>query len=111
MFAGWKRYKNYPDARVRARFEDDAKQLKNSATAALWAIEHHLKHSNAPISARVHNLRREIENEFGSFTKWVSRVAGPFMLWLTCREERRLARGFTYEPPLIIERRNWAGAS
>jgi hypothetical protein len=111
MFAGWKRYKNYPDARVRARFEDDAKQLKNSATAALWAIEHHLKHSNAPISARVHNLRREIENEFGSFTKWVSRVAGPFMLWLTCREERRLARGFTYEPPLIIERRNWAGAN
>jgi hypothetical protein len=73
-------------------------------------MEHRLKRSNAPISARVHALRREIEKEFGGATKWVSRLAGPAMLWFTRREERRIARGHTYEPPLIIERRNWAGA-
>jgi hypothetical protein len=32
---------------------------------------------------------------------------GPILLWTTRREERRLAAGRTYEPPTIIERRNW----
>ncbi len=30
------------------------------------------------------------------------------MLLSAWREERRLARGKTYEPPTIIERMNWA---
>jgi hypothetical protein len=32
------------------------------------------------------------------------------MLWLNRREERRLAKGMTYEPKLVIERHNWAGS-
>jgi radical SAM superfamily enzyme YgiQ (UPF0313 family) len=107
---GWRRYKDHPDFRVRARFRREVRQLKNSATAALWAMEHRLKQSNTSVSARVRTLRQEIENEFGVMTKWVSRLAGPVMLWLTHREERRLARGRTYEPPMILERRRWAGA-
>ena len=107
---GWRRYKHHPDARVRARFRWEARQLRNSATAVLWAMEHRLKRSNTAVSARVRTLRQEIENEFGAMTKWVSRLAGPVMLWLTRREERRLARGQTYEPPMILERRRWVGA-
>jgi hypothetical protein len=30
------------------------------------------------------------------------------LLWTTRREEKRLARGKTYEPKVIIEHRNWA---
>jgi len=37
-------------------------------------------------------------------------VLGPVLLWTTRREERRLARGKTYEPPTILERSNWAEA-
>jgi hypothetical protein len=73
-------------------------------------MEHRLGERNAAVGARVHTLRHEIENEFGSVTKWVSRLAGPVLLWLTCREERRIARGRTCEPPVILQRRNWAGA-
>jgi len=109
-FEGWQRHKNHPDARVRARFEWEVRQLKNSSTAVLWAMEHRLKQSNAAVSARVHALRQDIENEFGSMAKWARRLAGPVLLWLTRREERRLSRGLTYEPPVILERRNWAGA-
>jgi hypothetical protein len=109
-FEGWQRYKNHPDSRVRARFEWEVRQLKNSSTAVLWAMEHRLKQSNAAVSARVHALRQDIEKEFGSMAKWARRLAGPVLLWMTRREERRLSRGITYEPPVILERRNWAGA-
>jgi hypothetical protein len=34
-------------------------------------------------------------------------VLGPILLWTTRREEHRLAKGRTYEPPTFIERRNW----
>lgn len=105
---GWKRYKNHPDPRIRARFEWEVRSLKTGYDAALWAMEKSLKKTNQEVSTRVHALRREIENEFGAMTKWVARMAGPVMLWLEKREQRRLARGKTYEPPTIIERRNWA---
>jgi hypothetical protein len=32
------------------------------------------------------------------------------LLWTTRREERRLARGKTYEPPTILELSNWVEA-
>jgi hypothetical protein len=109
MLEGWRRHKDHPDARVRERFEREVQQLRNAFPAALWVMERRLKKANAQVSASIHALRREIENEFGAVSVWAARVAGPVLLWLTRREERRIARGHTYEPPLIIERRNWAG--
>jgi hypothetical protein len=32
------------------------------------------------------------------------------MLWASRREQRRQARGVTYEPDTVIERRNWVSA-
>ncbi len=106
---GWKRYKNHPDPRVRERFRWEARGLKQAYGATLWAMEHRLKKTNARVSAKVHELRRDIENEFGSWTKVISRGFGPVLLWLNHREERRLAKGQVYEPPTIIERSHWAG--
>ncbi len=106
---GWKRHKNHPDSRIRERFEWETRNLWKGYGGALWAMEHRLKKSNAEISARVHALRCDIENEFGSFAKWFSRLLGPVLLWTTKREQRRLVRGYSYEPPVIVERRNWAG--
>ena len=37
----------------------------------------------------------------------ITAVVGPFLYWTARREQRRLAEGKTYEPPTIIERRNW----
>ncbi len=105
---GWKRYKNHPDPRVRQRFEWEVKSLKNAYNAALWAMERRLKKTNAEVSASVRSLRKDIEGEFGTFTRWMGRLAGPVMLWLDRREQKRLAHGKTYEPPTLIERRNWA---
>jgi radical SAM superfamily enzyme YgiQ (UPF0313 family) len=106
---GWKRYKDYPDARVRERFEWEVRSLKNAAAGLLWAMEHQLRKTNQNVSAQIRALRHDLGREFG----WLSRAAtalGPAVLWRTRREQKRLARGITYEPETVIERRNWAGA-
>jgi hypothetical protein len=104
---GWKRYRNDADARVRARFAWEARSLRDGYAAALWAMEKHLRRSNAAVAAKIGALRQEVGEEFGLASRLVSAVVGPFLLWSARREERRLAAGHSYEPSPIIERRNW----
>ena len=107
---GWKRYKNDADARVRARFAWEARSLRDGYAAALWAMEHHLRRTNAAVAEKVRALREEVGAEFGLMSRVVSAVVGPLLWWSARREERRLGAGQTYEPSTIIERRNWEGA-
>ena len=108
IFQGWKRYKNHPDLRVRQRIASEAMKLRTTYDAALWAMEKRLRKTNGDVSARIRELRREIEREFGGVTRLVRAVTGPILLWTSKREDRQLAQGKTYEPPTIIDRRNWA---
>jgi hypothetical protein len=107
---GWKRYKDYPEARVRERFNWEVRQLKSASSAFLWAMERRLQQTNEDISRRIENLRHEIRKEFGILSGVAAVLAGPLLLWSLHREEKRLANGLTYEPRTIIERRNWAAA-
>ncbi|MBI3665294.1 MAG: cobalamin B12-binding domain-containing protein [Acidobacteria bacterium] len=107
---GWKRYKDHPDPRIRERFEWEVRALKSAYNACLWAMEWRLKKTNEAVSKQVHALRREIEKEFGGLTRVAAALFGPVLLWTSKREEKRLARGRTYEPHTIIERTNWASA-
>ena len=108
--AGWKRYKNHPDPRVRGRFEWEARALKGAYSGLLWAMERRLERTNRAVSAQVRTLRQEIEREFGVVSKVAARALGPLLLWSSAREEKRLASGQTYEPQTIVERRNWVEA-
>ena len=107
MLMGWRRYKNYPDPRVRERFARENTQLRTVYSAALWAAERYFRDVNKDVSRQIHELRREIGKEFGTLSLLISSAMGPFLLWSTRREDRRLAAGVTYEPPSILERRNW----
>jgi radical SAM superfamily enzyme YgiQ (UPF0313 family) len=107
---GWRRYKNHPDRRVRERFEWEVRSLGTAYGALLWAMEKRLKNSNPPVSAQIRALRQEIGREFGLVSRLASHLLGPILLWTTLREEKRLARGVTYEPEPITERRNWLPA-
>lgn len=104
---GWMRYKDHPDRRIRKRFEWEARQLKHSYNAMLWAMERRLASTNADISAKIRGLRGEIEAEFGTAARLSARLLGPVLSWSTGREERRLAHGRTYEPRTVTERSNW----
>ncbi|MGP0099614.1 MAG: B12-binding domain-containing radical SAM protein [Terriglobales bacterium] len=107
---GWQRYKDYPDPRVRERFAREAKKLHSAYNGALWAMEREFKKVNRNVSEQIHKLRREVEKEFPVVARLSAAALGPILLWTTRREEKRLARGRTYEPPTFLERRNWIPA-
>ncbi len=101
-FEGWKRYRQDADQRIRARFERDLDQLRWLYPGILWAMERRLRETNATIQKRVAQLRREMTAELGLGAR-LSQLSGPLFQWAAAREDRRLARGWTYEPPMIVE--------
>ncbi len=107
MLMGWRRYKDYPDPRVRERFAREMKKLNSVYNAALWVMEREFRTVNRGVSDKIHQLRREVEKEFPVLARLAAASLGPILLLATRREERRLAAGQTYEPPTFIERRNW----
>jgi radical SAM superfamily enzyme YgiQ (UPF0313 family) len=107
MLLGWTRYKNYPDPRVRERFAREMTKLQSGYNAALWVMEHEFRHINRTVSQQIRQLRRDVEKEFGLAARMAANLLGPLLLWTTRREQNRLAAGRTYEPPTIVERRNW----
>ena len=110
MLQGWQRYRNYPDPRVRERFAREMDKLKSGYNAALWAMEHQFKAVNQNVSEQIQKLRKEVESEFGLTARISSHAMGPILWWTARREERRLAKGKTYEPPTFLERTNWITA-
>ncbi len=53
MLEGWKRYRDYPDARVRERFEREMRKLRIGYNAALWAMERQCRDWNETVSAQI----------------------------------------------------------
>ena len=78
--------------------------------SALWAMERQFCKVNHAGSERIRALRQEFKKESGLLSRLMPAVLGPVFLWTTRREEKRLARGKTYEPPTILERTNWVNA-
>jgi radical SAM superfamily enzyme YgiQ (UPF0313 family) len=110
IYAGWKRYKDYPDPRVRERFAREMKKVSTAYNAALWAMERQFSQVNAGVSRQIRTLRKEIQSEFPLAARITAAALGPLLLWTSRREERRLASGATYEPPMIVQRTNWVSA-
>jgi radical SAM superfamily enzyme YgiQ (UPF0313 family) len=110
MLQGWKRYKDYPDPRVRERFAREMTKVRTVYSAALWAMERQLGNANRTVSQQIHCLREQIGKEFGVASRLTANLLGPVLLWTSRREEKRLSAGKTYEPPAILERRNWVPA-
>jgi radical SAM superfamily enzyme YgiQ (UPF0313 family) len=110
MLQGWRRYKDYPDPRVRERFAREMSKVRTVYGAALWAMERQLGKANRTVSEQIRCLRGQIEKEFGLASRLSANLLGPVLLWTSRREEKRLSAGRTYEPPTILERRNWIPA-
>jgi radical SAM superfamily enzyme YgiQ (UPF0313 family) len=107
MLAGWRRYRNDADDRVRARFAADGAKLRGGYGAALFAMERYLRGSNRAVSDRIRSLREEIEREFGGLTSVLDRVAGTALCWSARRDAARFPLGRALEPRMFIDRRNW----
>ena len=108
IFEGWKRYGQDGDPRVRDRFTAEATKLRHGYGAALWAMERYLRISDEPVSARVKDLRRQIEREFGGLSRVIDSLVGPMLLWSARREAAVYPNGRPLEPQTFVDRRNWS---
>ncbi len=101
--AGWKRYKNHPDARVRRRYAWEARELATTFSAATAGTKRYYR-GNPAMRAKMAALLKELNEEFGWKSRLMSLVGGPYVYWKLRREEKRLAAGWTYEPPTFYEK-------
>ena len=100
--AGWQRYKNHPNARVRRRFTEEVEKSVVQFSAAVWATKRYFRH-DACLQAKMSDLLRKLYAEFGLKSRLAPAAGGPYVLWNLRREQRRLDAGWTYEPPTFHE--------
>jgi radical SAM superfamily enzyme YgiQ (UPF0313 family) len=102
MLQGYRAHKQHPDPRVRARVAWENKDLPTLYAGALWAAERWFRDS-AALRARIRATRGELAREFGLPARIAGAALGALLLASTWREQRRLRRGVTYEPPTFYE--------
>lgn len=100
---GWKRYKHHASGRIRRRYEWEVRHLADLHAASIWAMEKWYR-KNAHIREKMASLLRDISKEFGWKTKVIAPLVGRVILSAIKRETKRLAKGWTYEPPVIYEK-------
>src|ERR1017187_10060488 len=52
-FAGYMRYKNHPDSRIRERWQRECRTLRHAWVGFIWAMEHRLTRSNPEVAAKI----------------------------------------------------------
>jgi hypothetical protein len=111
MLAGWRKYSNHPDPRVRRRFRREKLLYKPIMDASLRAMEYRLAFENLPSPRKqVRLLRQELNTEQGgiaSVGRWIGAAATPILLGASLVDQFRVAHGWIREPKTRIERRNW----
>lgn len=102
MLQGWRRYKDHPNPRVRARFAHEASNLPNNYAGALWAAQQQYRYD--PHRLRLISvLLDELYAEFGEVARSAAPIVGRRLYRALQREEKRLQQGWTYEPPTFYE--------
>ena len=105
---GWRRYKGHYDTRIRRRFVREAGNLPTTYSPVIWAMRKYYRKVPA-MEGKMFQLLRELHQEFGMKSRIAAAVAGPYVFWRTRQEEKRLAQGWTHEPPTFYEQNQAAG--
>jgi hypothetical protein len=77
LLAGFKRYKDSPDARVRERFTREMGKLSGVYSSALWAMERQFRKVDSNVSEQIHALRHEFKRESGFLSRMLPGIARP----------------------------------
>jgi len=100
---GWQRYSRDADRRIRARFHREGERLPVDYAAAVWAAGRYFR-TNKGVARRAAQLLEQLRSEFGLKCRVASSLGGRWLLRMIRREEQRLARGVTCEPPTFYEK-------
>ena len=71
-------------------------------------MERYLRDANAPVAARIGELRQQIERESGTVSRAVNHAVGRVLLWSARRECAAYPDGRPLEPRTFVDRRNWS---
>jgi hypothetical protein len=99
---GWKRHKDHPDTRVRRRFLRESRSLAKASVAMVAAARAYFR-DNAALYDQATVLLEDLFEQFGERARYVAETGGPLLLDDLRAEERRLAEGWSYEPPTFYE--------
>jgi hypothetical protein len=107
--AGWRRYRTHPNPRIRRRFEAEVEGMVSAFAAAAGAAARYYRDDPA-LHSKMTALLREVKSEFGWRACLFAALGGPYLLRKIRREEARLCRGWSYEPPAFYETNDAAKA-
>jgi len=100
--AGWLKYKNYPDERVRDRILWESRKLKSSSALVKAAKLYY--RNNPEMYTKMSDLLCKIHEEFGLKSLMYSLFGGHWLLRKIRQEKKWLDGGGTYEPQTFYER-------
>lgn len=103
LLTGWQRYKKHPDARLRARHAREVAPLRSGYAGAVWAMKQYYRDTPATFG-RMQRLLADIYKEFGWKTRLAAPLIGLYVYLKMLQEERRLVRGWRYEPATFYEK-------
>ena len=101
---GYQRYKNHPDPNIRRRYAWDARELPTTFSALVCGAKLFYRDSNPRMYEKMKALLKDLYSEFGLKARLFGEIGGRWVLRNIRREEKRLAAGWTYEPPTFYER-------
>jgi hypothetical protein len=109
MLAGWQRYKNHSDARIRRRIAWESRELGTTFAAVIGTCRQYYR-GNPAVRSEMTAIQAALVAEFGWKAWLYANVGAWYVNWTLRREEKRLARGWTYEPPTFYEKNEAAMA-
>jgi len=101
MLAGWKAHGRHPDRRIRKRYEWETAPLRSAYAGAIWAMKKWYR-GNERMQNKLGDLLTDLYETFGWKTRLVAPLFGRYALACLSREEKRLKRGWTYEPAAVL---------
>ena len=101
--AGWKRYKNHPDPRIRRRFAWESREQSSTYAALMGAVKSYYR-KNPEMRAQMGAILDELHAEYGLKSRFYSLVGGWYLKRKIRKEEKRLATGWTWEPQTWYEK-------
>jgi radical SAM superfamily enzyme YgiQ (UPF0313 family) len=110
MLKGRRRNGRHGQARIRRRVARETDVLGTTYAAALGACRRYYRRDPV-VRTKLDAIYADLVEEFGWRVRVWARLGGWVLLPSIRREERRLARGWTYEPPTFYEKNEAAMAA
>lgn len=103
ILKGWQRYHAHPDDRIRNRYLNDVKPLRDMYAGAVWAMKKWYRH-DAVLCRQLTELLQDIYKTLGLQPRLAAPVVGRYVYWKMRMEEKRFAAGWTLEPKTFFEK-------